>query len=322
MKARHRTIVERADIAVSNLITDGGYLQPEQANAFIDLVLTQPTILKQCRTVRMGAPQMQINKIGFYDRILKNAPESGTALAANDRAKPTTSKILLTTKEVIAEVQIPYDVLEDNIEKASLEEHIMRLISERVAVDLEERIICGNTAHPTIPELTLFDGIIKQISSAPENNRFSAGNVYAESTAISPTVCKNMIKMIPPKYFRVPRDYRLWMSFKNEMDLRDSFAASRAYSGGGDRYVLDDAAITMYGVPVEANAWIPNNNVILTHPKNLIFGVQRQIMVETDKDIRLRSLVIVLTMRIDFKIEEPEACCVATGITGNTDDVL
>jgi len=319
---KQRTIVEKADIAVSNLVSDGGYLQPEQANTFIDLVLTEPTILKQCRTVRMNSPQMQINKIGFYDRILKNAPESGTALASADRAKPTTSKIQLSTKEVIAEVHIPYDVLEDNIERESLEDHIMRLIAQRVAVDLEERIVLGDTTSTTVPELTLFDGIIRQITSAPASNRFSAGNVYVASQAISPTVCKNMIKTIPPKYFRVPSEYRIWMSFKNEMDLRDSFAANRAYSGGGDRYILDDSRITMYGVPVEPNAWVPYDKAVLTHPKNLIWGVQRQIMVETDKDIRSRVIIIVLTMRIDFKIEEPEACCVATGITGNTNDTL
>ena len=31
-------------------------------------------------------------------------------------------------------------------------------------------------------------------------------------------------------------------------------------------------------------------------------------MIETDRDIRARSLVVVLTLRVAFEIEEEEAC--------------
>jgi hypothetical protein len=47
--------------------------------------------------------------------------------------------------------------------------------------------------------------------------------------------------------------------------------------------------------------------MLFTFPKNLIFGVQRDIMIETDKDIRSRVLIIVLTMRIALQIEEADA---------------
>jgi len=47
--------------------------------------------------------------------------------------------------------------------------------------------------------------------------------------------------------------------------------------------------------------------MLFTFPKNIIFGVQRDIMIETDKDIRSRMLIIVLTMRSAINIEESEA---------------
>jgi hypothetical protein len=50
-----------------------------------------------------------------------------------------------------------------------------------------------------------------------------------------------------------------------------------------------------------------DTDMLFTFPKNLIFGVQRDIMIETDKDIRSRVLIIVLTMRIALEIEEAEA---------------
>jgi hypothetical protein len=42
----------------------------------------------------------------------------------------------------------------------------------------------------------------------------------------------------------------------------------------------------------------------MTHPLNLIFGVQRQIHIESDKDIQAREYIIVLTARVDLQVEE------------------
>lgn len=117
-KINTKTIVEKTDIAVSNLSADGGYLNPMQSDTFIRLLVDQPTILNEMRIVPMNAPTMQINTIGFADRIMHAAPASGTALNSALRSAPTTDKIELVTKEVMAEVHIPYDVLEDNIERA------------------------------------------------------------------------------------------------------------------------------------------------------------------------------------------------------------
>jgi len=59
---------------------------------------------------------------------------------------------------------------------------------------------------------------------------------------------------------------------------------------------------------------MPAANGLLTDPKNLIFGIQRQIHIETDKDIRSREYIIVLTARVDFQIEEEEAVVKYTNI--------
>jgi hypothetical protein len=60
---------------------------------------------------------------------------------------------------------------------------------------------------------------------------------------------------------------------------------------------------------------MPDNKTFLSYPKNIIWGIQRDIMIETDKDIRRRVLIIVLTMRCDVKIEEPQACVVVENFT-------
>lgn len=114
----NKSIVEKADMAVTDLTTGGGYLNPIQATVFIRMLIDQPTIINEIRTVPMNAPEMEINKIGFTSRILRAAPATGTALTLNQRVKPTTDQVTLHTHEVIAEIHLPYDVIEDNIEHA------------------------------------------------------------------------------------------------------------------------------------------------------------------------------------------------------------
>jgi hypothetical protein len=111
----NRELIRKADIAIADLTGNGGYLNPEQNNRFIRTLIEQPTLLNSVRTVAMNSPQMKINKIGFGSRVLR-AATSATALQSSDRVKPDLSNVQLSTKEVIAQVNIPYEVLEDNIE--------------------------------------------------------------------------------------------------------------------------------------------------------------------------------------------------------------
>jgi len=304
MKESNRSIVEKADIAVGDLISNGGYLNPIQANTFIRMLIEQPTLLNEIRVVPMNSPTMEINKIGFADRIMRRAPASGQALAAADRTKPTTDKVELATKEVIAEVQIPYDVLEDNIERGSLESTIMTLITERAALDLEELLILGDTGSVDT-YLNLLDGILVQATSHVVDHT-------ATPVAVEKTVFKQMLRAMPNKYLRNRAAMRHYVSPHAEIEYADSL--SNRETPLGDRKVVGWMPNYAYGIPVRPAALMPNAKGIFTYPKNLIMGVQRQIMIETDRDIRARVLVVVLTMRLDMKFEEEDAVVKVDGL--------
>jgi len=297
-----RDIVEKADIAVSQLITHGGYLNTEQSNRFIRMVQEQVSLLGVVRTIRMNAPKREINKIGFGNRILRPSPGSGVALAADDRAAPTTEKLTLETSEVIAEVQIPYDVLEDNIERGNLEDTIMEMIVERTSVDLEELLILGDTASSD-SYLALFDGALKKISS----------NIVSHSAIIDRSLFKNGMLAMPNKYLRNRAAMRHFLSPGQEIAYIDTLAERATTLGdtSGESRIKSSP----FGVPLEAVALMPDTYGFFTYPQNLIWGIQRQIMIETDRDIRARALVVVLTLRIAFEIEEEEACVKYTNIT-------
>lgn len=312
--ASNQDIIQKADLALSDLET-AGKLNPEQTDRFIRTLIDQPTLLNAVRTVAMGAPQMKINKIGFGSRILRPAV-SATALADSDRVKPDLGQVQLETKEVIAEVNIPYDVIEDNIEKGNvnvplqtgaggLHQTIVDLMAERAALDLEELAIQGDTANVSDSYLALQDGYLKLATA----NVASVGGVFDKAAV------KTALKTMPTRYLRNRSAMSHFVSVDNETEARDQYGARQ--TAMGDQQVQGLLPVYIYGSRVTPVALMPGANGLFTDPMNLIFGIQRNIMIEYTKDIRARVFIIVLTCRIDFAIEEVNAVVKYTGITGS-----
>lgn len=306
-------LVKKADLALSDLAT-AGRLNDEQTDRFVRKLMDSPTLLRASRVVTMNAPTRKINKIGFGSRILRKAT-SATPLAANQRSKPDLEQITINTDEVIAEVRIPYDVIEDNIERGNvsgamqqgaggMHQTIVDLMAERAALDLEELGLLGDTAVAgTDAYLGMTDGWLKRTTS----------NVVAAGAAISKDVLKAGVKAMPDKYLRNRAALRQFFSVDNETDLRDLYS-NRATSLG-DSALQTAAPLFMHGSQVVGTPMMPSANGLYTDPQNLIFGIWRNIQIEYDKDITSRVFIIVLTARVGFQIEEEEAAVKYTGIT-------
>ena len=71
-------LVRKADLALSDLQTGGGLLQPSASNRFIRKVIDTPRMMRDARFVPMRGPQMDIHKIGFGERVLRAARNSST----------------------------------------------------------------------------------------------------------------------------------------------------------------------------------------------------------------------------------------------------
>lgn len=312
----NNSLLRKADLAIEDLRANGGELSPEQGAAFIRKLIKQPTLIRMCRVIEMLAPKRKINKIGFGKRILRKAT-SGVALRAEQRSKPTTEQIQLDTKEQIAEVRLPYDVLEDNIERAmsanneasntgpgGLRQTIIDLIGERAALDMEELGILADLAYANPDDqddedyLAQLDGWLKRGSED--------GNIANIANAsISKDVFKRGLKTMPSQYQRNKAALTHLVSVNNETEYRDTLADRG--TALGDQMTQGNSPAYAYGSPVLPVALMPEDKGLYTDPLNLIFGIQRQVSMEFDKDITARVYIIVLTCRIDFQIEEAEA---------------
>lgn len=309
----------RADIALADLQANGGMLSPEQANQFIDFVMEEPTVLRQARVVRMNAPRRKINRMGFASRILRAARQVGSAeddggndryVRKADRAAPQTSQIELNTSEVIAEVRIPYEVLEDNIEGDNFEAHILRQIAQRAALDLEELGLWADTAS-TDPYLALQDGWMKRA--------LTDGNVLDwNSAGISPDLFASALLSMPQKYLKNLAQMRAWVTHANIIKYRQK--VSQRQTGYGDSAIQANIPLQAHGLTMEPahlmSAGLNGEGGLVTFPQNLLFGIQRDISIESDKDIRSREYIIVLTARVALQIDDADATVAIQEIGG------
>ena len=105
-----------------------------------------------------------------------------------------------------------------------------------------------------------------------------------------------------------------------EYNLRTT-PAERA-TGAGDRFLTDDAPILLRGVPVVAPPALAEADGVgnmtasglLTHPSNVVLGIQRAIQIESDRLIRKRIVEYVCTIRSDFQFEGEDAVVKVTGL--------
>lgn len=309
MMLDNRTILEKADLALSDLLS-GGELVPAQAKKFIRLLILESVVLGMATVRPMAAPKSRIEKIRFGGRVLR-AGAPGTALPAGDRVKPDLSKVELDAKLFKAQANLEDEILEDNIEQGSLRQTIMELLGEAVSRDLEEVTVQGDTGSADT-FLAQFDGMLAAATS---------NTVGPVAGPLVSTVLKNMIKDMPKEFIRNKKKLRFLTGTDAEIDYRETL--SNRNTVVGDRFLQDDAPIMYSGIPLEDVPLFPENlgigtnetNVILTDPKNLLLGIWRRIRMETDKDIEAGVLKVVITMRCDFKYMHEPAVVKATGVT-------
>lgn len=300
----NNTILQKADLALSDITTDGGLLQPAQAQKFMRVLIKEAVIMKQATVTPMRSPKQLIEKIQFGSRILRAGNES-TALPLADRSKPDTSEVELDAQLFKAEVRLNNEVLEDSIERGQLRQTIMQLMAERIATDMDECIIQSNTAStdPFLAKLTK-GGLFQQATSQV---------VDAGTTTTTKQTFHAMIKAMPSQFQRNKKDLRFFTSIQSELDYRDTLAERATV--GGDKWISEDAPVLYTGIPIVPVPLFPEDlgggsnctDVLLTDPKNINVGIWRNIRIETDKLVSEGVLIIVATLRFDVKFAHEPA---------------
>lgn len=309
----NRSILEKASLALADIAGSNGILQTAQAQRFIKLLVKESKVMGMATVTPLRAPKQLVNKTRFTSRVLRRGQE-GTALAEGDRSKPAFTYVEHDAALFKAEVRITDEVLEDNIEGDQLRQTVMSTLAERIASDMDEVIVQGDTTSLD-DYLAAFDGLLAGATS----NVVNAGD-----TILNKSILRDMLKTMPSEWLRNKGAMRFLTSVDAELDYRDSL--SDRMTNLGDQALAavgsETAVVGYSGVPVIDIPLFPENigtgshctSVILTDPKNIDVGIWRKIKIETDKDISAGVLVVVATMRFDVVYQEELAVVKATNV--------
>lgn len=308
MATANKTIIEKANLEISDLIANGGYMQPEKSASFIQNVVEESQLLKLIDVRSLASHTQIVDKIGVSGRVLRPGV-TGQAVREADRVKPVTDQVTLNTVLMKGEIRLPDETLEDNIEAGSFKDTVMEMLSENVAKDMEDLLINGDT-NSADTLLALLDGMLKSASS-----HIVAGG----SLPINKALLKSVIKALPAKYDSFKGKMAMFTSRNAVLDYRD--ALSDRATSLGDASVTSDDKLVYGGRPIIPVPLFPDNqgggtetSLLYCDPKNARWGIWRKLKIETDRDITTGEYVVVISLRAGFKWKEADAVVKATAI--------
>ena len=303
MKIDNKSICTKADMEVADLMSNGGYLQDEQAEDFVLDMIEEAMVLKLIKVIGTKSHTKTIDKVGINGWVLKPGT-SGHALAEADRSEPTTDQVILNTHLMKGEIRLSYETLEDNIEGKKFQSTVKKMMAEHVAIDMDRAVVNADDSGATGTILDLFDGMLASATTHVVN-----GN----NVSINKGMLRDAIKMMPSRYNRSKSKQKLLTSDDAETDYRDYL--SDRIGQVSDKFLEGTAPVYYNGRPMIPIPTFPDDlgvgsdttNILLMDPKNALWGVWRKIMFETDRDIVAGKWIMVASVRAGFVYEEEDA---------------
>ena len=298
----NQALLQKADLALANLVSDGGLLNAIQSDRFLDELIDGNPVLKLARTVPMNGPTMEISAIGFGTRVTRPGAEA-TALSASDYAVPGIRTISLSSKLYKAQTQMTYEVLEDNIARGTLEQTVISAFVKAVSRDMEELILRGDTGSGDA-YLATMNGVPKKITS---------NIVSAASSGNTLLTYNNVLNALPERFKNDMSKYRFIVPPSVEQNYR--YAVAQRQTTQGDTYGAALTTASPMGVDMMRATFMPTATGMLIDPFNIIVGIQRAVRIESDRDIEKGLLKWVISFRMDMQLENQLAAVKITNLS-------
>ena len=301
----------------------GGILAPEQARRFIDYVWDATVLANDGRRVTMRANTIELEKVNVGERVIRAASQ---ALGEYTNAGATFTKVELTTKKIRLDWEVATEALEDNIEGAALEDHIVRLMTNAFGNDLEDLAINGNGGVD--PFLGIMTGFVKQVTSTGDAHEA----VVDLSNGWTPAVMQEIIYAMPRKYRALKNNLKFYAGtdtfasiVANNGTLADAIAAAfgtagvtgnteantQAYLNGNGQTFGGARTTRVLGIDVQEVPYYPADYVDLTFGQNRVWGFQRDITVNREYKAKKDTIEYTVFVRFGLTWEELDAVAYA-----------
>jgi hypothetical protein len=299
-----------------------GILRPEQARRFIDYVWDATILAKDGRRVTMRANTMELEKVNVGERVIRAAAQ---AVGDYTNAGAQFTKVELTTKKIRLDWEVSAEALEDGIEGGALEDHLVRLMTNAFANDIEDLAING-TGSGNDAFLSIMNGFVNKAKTGDAHESV----VTVTDNAWTTEVMQNIILAMPRKYRALKSNLKFYAGtdafqgiIKNNGTLADAiaeaFAGTPAGTAANRQNYLDGAAQTfggarttrVLGVDVQEVPYYPAGYVDLTFPQNRVWGFQRDITVNREYKPKKDTIEYTVFVRFGIQWEEEDAIAFA-----------
>ena len=304
--------------AVNPTGTPGGILAPEQARRFIDYVWDATVLAKDGRRVTMRANTMELEKVNVGERVIRAAAQAQPDFT---NAGATFTKVELATKKIRLDWEVSTESLEDNIEGGALEDHLVRLMTNAFANDIEDLAINGDGSTGAF--LSIMEGFTHKVQNDGDAHE---AVVTVTGDAWTTDVMQDIILAMPRKYRAIKSNLKFYAGtdvfqgiVKNNGTLADAIAEAFSPAIGGTernrQTYLDGGAQTfgtarttrVLGIDVQEVPYYPDGYIDLTFPSNRVWGFQRDITVNREYKPKKDTIEYTVFVRFGIQWEEQDA---------------
>ena len=295
-----------------------GILRPEQAQRFIDYVWDATVLAQDGRRVTMRANTMELEKVNVGERVIRAAAQG---VGDYTNAGATFSKVELTTKKIRLDWEVSAEALEDNIEGAALEDHLVRLMTNAFANDIEDLAINGDASTGNF--LSIMKGFVKKHKDNGDSHEV---DLEVVDNAWTPEKMQEIILGMPRKYRALKNNLKFYVGtdtfagiVKHNGTLADAIAEAmgnrvagtaanrQAYLDGNGQTFGGARTTRVLGIDVQEVPYYPDGYVDLTFPQNRVWGFQRDIVVNREYKAKKDTIEYTVFVRFGIQWEEEDA---------------
>ena len=288
-------------------LNPGGVLRPQQAERLISMVFSNG-ILERLTTRRMRRTQADVAVMDLATRSLTRVPQ-GQAPADDQRIGANEHGTTLHALPVQLFPQIGLDWLRDNAENPNLVSEVESAFATRMEAELEDLAFNGiddtfvayDDAKPdTTGWVTLNKGFIQVAKDSGDT----------KTAAIDPAT-NGWQEALKAARSALPDEYRPKAAiFMNTGDA-DDYAFELGGHVTGTALTAESPLRRFLGMPILTSPYIPSGTVLVTPPKNLVFGLTTEIWQKKRWDDDARALRYVFDTACDYEIAVKQACVLA-----------
>jgi HK97 family phage major capsid protein len=285
----------------------GGILNAEQSAQFIEYIFEQQVLARDGRRVTMRGNTAELEKLNVGERVIRAAAQADSSYT---NAGVTFTKVEITTKKVRLDWEVSSEALEDNIEGAGLEDHLVRTMTRAFANDLEDLAING-TGSGTNTFLNILEGFYVK-----EQTGNSAGTFGTDVEDL-----QALVLAMPRKYRASRAAMKFYASSETVADIINGLGSSgnlpseriveRVIDGVAPQTLGAPIQYRVLGIPLVEVPLMPAGFVSLTFPENRIWGFQRDVTVHREFQPKKDTIEYTTFLRFGAQIEETDAVAYA-----------